>query len=109
MSAPPPHPQAQGTYIEVWVLAVQLRLAPSSTLLRPSPRVPVPVIWFQRTERQQWASDWAKRPHPSPLPLTLTGDLTFKPLLFLKLRLLLLCGAVVLIPKALLQGCWGVG
>ena len=48
-------------------------------------------------------------PTPAHFPLTLTGDLTFKPLLFLKLRLLLLCGAVVLIPKALLQGCWGVG
>ena len=42
---------AQGTYIEVGVLAVRLLLAPSSTLLWPSPHVPVPVVWF-RPDRQ---------------------------------------------------------
>lgn len=41
---PPGLPSTHGTYIKVGVLAVQLLFIPSSTLLRPSPRVPVPVI-----------------------------------------------------------------
>lgn len=48
----PRHPPAHGTYIEAWVLTVQLLVAPISTLLLSSPCVPVPVIWFQRTDRK---------------------------------------------------------